>query len=226
MSEDDDEPDRPVPEKKPSLIPSWVTLGFILGALFVLALPRAERAMRAPAVDSASDGLEGARGESADVAAGEVAAGIRSGGPTASAGLGAAGKGGSGGRAGGVSAAARASARIPTIEAVFEQYGHYAVWKNDVTEVALWNADTKDFSDLYEVARMDNTYYFRSIPHLTRPVLTHGVPADCPLIFTETVEQRQQWLNDVRKENWRVLSEGARNSFGPPQGTATPPSGH
>jgi hypothetical protein len=40
------------------------------------------------------------------------------------------------------------------------------------------------------------------------------------------VEQRQQWLNDVRKENWRMLSEGARNSFGPAQGTVAPPSGH
>jgi hypothetical protein len=192
MSSDDDEPDRPVPEKKPSLIPSWVTLGFILGALFVLTLPRAERAMRTPAAEPAAETAQ----PPALVA------------PTAA------------------SAAALASARIPTIEAVFEQYGHYAVWKNDRTEVALWSADTKEFSDFYEVARMDNTYYFRSIPHLTRPVLTHGVPADCPLMFTETVEQRQQWLDDVRKENWRMLSEGARNSFGPAKGTAGAPSGH
>jgi hypothetical protein len=90
----------------------------------------------------------------------------------------------------------------------------------------MWSADTKDFTDFYEVARMDGNYYFRAISHLTRPVLTHGVPADCPLMFTETMEQRQQWLSDVRKENWRALSEGARNSFGPVQGTATPPSGH
>jgi len=212
MREDDDETDRPVPEKKPSLIPSWVTLGFILGALFVLALPRAERAMRPPAGDGTAEGTEharGALGKEIGEADGKVA-----------------GEMGEGGSKGGGSAAARASARIATIEAVFEQYGHYAVWKNDVTEVAMWNADTKDFTDFYEVARMDGNYYFRAIPHLTRPVLTHGVPADCPLMFTETAEQRQQWLNDVRKENWRVLSEGARNSFGPPQGTAPPPNGH
>lgn len=214
MREDEDEVDRPVPEKKPSLIPSWVTLGFILGALFVLALPRAERAMRAPAGDGTAEGMEHARGalgkeigeaEGKGAGAGDAAEGATK---------------------GGGSAAARASARIPTIEAVFEQYGHYAVWKNDVTEVAMWSADTKDFTDFYEVARMDGNYYFRAIPHLTRPVLTHGVPADCPLMFTETAEQRQQWLSDVRKENWRALSEGARNSFGPVQGTATPPGGH
>ncbi len=175
--------------------------------------------MRGQGADGAAEGTERGRGamgkeraDSADVVAGVMAAG--------------AGSSASAAKGGGGSEGARAKARIPTIEAVFEQYGHYAVWKNDVTEVALWSADTKDFSDFYEVARMDNTYYFRSIPHLTRPVLTHGVPADCPLMFTETVEQRQQWLNDVRKENWRMLSEGARNSFGPAQGTVAPPSGH
>ncbi len=192
MSGDDDEPDRPVPEKKPSLIPSWVTLGFILGALFVLTLPRAERAMRTPAAEAPAESA-GPPPRPAPVPGAAVA---------------------------------RAPARIATIEAVFEEYGHYAVWKNGLTEVALWSADTKDFSEYYEVARVDNTYYFRSIPHLTRPVLTHGVPAECPLMFTETVEQRQQWLDDVRRENWRVLSEGARNSFGPAKGTAGAPSGH
>ena len=36
---DEDEPE-PNPSRKPSAVPSWVTLGFGLGALFVLALPR------------------------------------------------------------------------------------------------------------------------------------------------------------------------------------------
>ena len=47
---DDEAPAEPLP-KKPSQVPSWVTLGFVLGALFVLALPRRapEPAPRAPA---------------------------------------------------------------------------------------------------------------------------------------------------------------------------------
>jgi hypothetical protein len=36
---DDENPSEPV-QRKPSQVPSWVTLGFVLGALFVLALPR------------------------------------------------------------------------------------------------------------------------------------------------------------------------------------------
>ena len=45
----DDERSEPAKEK-PSQVPSWVTLGFMLGALFVLALPRrgARRAGTAP----------------------------------------------------------------------------------------------------------------------------------------------------------------------------------
>lgn len=35
-----DEESPPPPPEKPSQVPSWVMLGFILGALFVLALPR------------------------------------------------------------------------------------------------------------------------------------------------------------------------------------------
>jgi len=36
---DEDTPSEPAPGR-PSQIPSWVTLGFLLGALFILALPR------------------------------------------------------------------------------------------------------------------------------------------------------------------------------------------
>jgi hypothetical protein len=220
MSDEDDDPAMPAAEKKPSLIPSWVTLGFILGALFVLALPRAERAMRTRGGDGdrEAEGSVGgatagsASGGRAEGATGEGKVGTGDGAPAAES------AGGVGGH--------RPLPHLATIEAVFAQWGHYAVWKNDVTEVALWSPETKDFTDFYEAVRVGETVYFRSIPHLTRPLLTHGVPADSPLSFTETVEQRQQWLDDVRRENWRSLSEGARQSFGPATGTAAAPSGH
>jgi len=44
---DDDNPSEPV-QKKPSQVPSWVTLGFVLGALSVLALPRRAAVEPAP----------------------------------------------------------------------------------------------------------------------------------------------------------------------------------
>lgn len=161
-----DEEDPP-PPSKPSQVPSWVTLGFALGALFVLALPkRAEVEPSRPAPAAPAPRL--------------------------------------------------AAPPISTIEAVFAAWGRYAVWSDDTTEVALWSTDTKAFSDCYEVLRVGENTYFRSIPRLSRPVLTHGVVEESPLQFTETAAQRQQWLGDVEKENFKALSEGARNALGPP----------
>jgi hypothetical protein len=95
--------------------------------------------------------------------------------------------------------------RLTTIEAVFAEWGKYAVWERDVTEVALYDSQTKDFSDDFEVLRFGDDYYFRSIPRLTRPVLTHGLPAGSPLRYTETEEQRKEWLRDSSEENWQAL---------------------
>jgi len=52
---DEETPSEPAPGK-PSQVPSWVTLGFVLGALFVLALPRrsAEESRPQTAVDTAA----------------------------------------------------------------------------------------------------------------------------------------------------------------------------
>jgi hypothetical protein len=164
-----DEESPPPVSSKPSQIPSWVTLGFVLGALFVLALPRKadEAAQPAPAPAPAP---------------------ARPAGP----------------------------ARISTVEAVFAAWDRFAVWSDDTTEVALWNPETKSFSECYEVYRFGDNYYFRTIPSLTRPVLSHGVAEDSPLEFTESAKQHQQWLSEVSKENQRAFLEGVRQSFGTP----------
>ena len=159
----------PPPAAKPSQVPSWVTLGFILGALFVLALPR-----------------------KADVAPQQ--------GPAPAA----------------RPARPAEPARIATIEAVFAAWERYAVWSDDTTEVALWSPETKSFSDCYEVNRVGDAYYFRTIPGLSRPILAHGVVEGSPLEFTETARQRQQWLGEVEKENQRAFLEGVHQSFGAP----------
>jgi hypothetical protein len=172
----DEELPTPAPApSKPSQIPSWVSLGFVLGALVVLALPR--RQVQAPPALPQPE-------------------------------------------AGALRAAEPPQPRqLTTIEAVFAEWGDRAVWSNDSTEVALWNGDSRSYGDFYEVVRAGGTYYFRSIPRLTRPVLTHGVQEDSPLQFTETEPQRQEWLADVRKQNWKDLTESARQQLGP----LTPP---
>jgi hypothetical protein len=162
----------PPPASKPSQVPSWVLLGFGLGALFVLALPKHA------AVESES----------------RLAAEIPA--PTP--------------------ARALTPPLVSTIEAVFTVWGKYAVWNNDTTEVALWNSEAKAYSDCYEVLKMGDDYYFRSITRLTRPILAHGVPEGCPLQFTETLRQREDWLAEVGKENMRAMAEGVQQSLAAP----------
>lgn len=159
-----DEETPPVPAK-PSQVPSWVTLGFVLGALFVLAWPRPapEAPAERPVAEAPPPPLE----------------------------------------------KAAPSPRMATIDAVFEAWGNFAVWSEGTTEVALWSPETKSFSDCYEVVKVDGENYFRPITALTRPVLTHGVPENSPLQFTETELQRKEWLGEVQKENWKSFMGSA-----------------
>jgi hypothetical protein len=160
-----DDEDPPAPARtKPSQVPSWISLGFALGALFVMALPRHAEAPP-PAPEPAP--------------------------------------------------APPAPAPMTTVEAVFETWGKYAVWDDDRTQVALWDVQSKAYSDCYEVLRVGDKYYFRSIPSLTRPVLTHGVVPESPMEFTESEPQRAAWLNDVRQENWKSFTGAAHDSLAP-----------
>ncbi len=158
---DEDEPPPP-PPSRPSQIPSWVMLGFILGAGFVLALPRRE---------ARPDPQAAAR----PVAATQV---LR---------------------------IAAAPPRVTTVEAVFATWGRYAVWDNDLTEIGVWNPAAGQFTDFFEVLRFADGYYFRSIPLLTRPVLTHGIPSGSPLEFTETEAQRREWLKERDASYWETV---------------------
>ena len=138
-----DEPNERTPPR-PSKTPSWVLLGFVLGALVVWTLPREAAPSGAPPKTTVVR-LE--RPKSTD------------------------------------------------IEAVFAAWGQYAVWDRDLTEVALWDVDLKSYSLFYEILRRGDAFYFRSIPKLTRPILSHGVHVQSPLLYTETEEMRQEWLN-------------------------------
>jgi hypothetical protein len=144
MEESEDIP--VVPRARLSKTPSWITLGFILGALFVWALPRHEP--------------KGATLEPAEPP--QIVQLNRP--------------------------------KLTEIEAVFAEWESYAVWKNNVTQVALWDTEKRSFTLFYEVVRENGAYYFRSIPALTRPLLTRGVPAGAPLQFAETEESRRAWV--------------------------------
>lgn len=157
---DDDEPQKTDPQSpaKLSKTPSWVMLGFLLGAAFVWALRNEEPK---PAAGAAPATRQATAAEPARVAL----------------------------------------TTITTIEAVFAEWGHYAVWENDLTELALWNSETKRFSEFYEVRRTGDVHYFRSIPKLTRLIIRHGkLLPNSPLQFTETEAQYREWLENGRQE--------------------------
>jgi len=145
MDETEDAP--VVPRSRLSKTPSWITLGFLLGALFVWTLPREEETTAmsfSPPSPPQVVQLE--------------------------------------------------RPKLTEVEAVFAEWEGYAVWKNDLTQIALWDTEKRSFSLYYEVVRRSGDFYFRSIPQLTRPLLTRGVPEDAPLQFAETEESRRAWI--------------------------------
>ncbi|QYM77991.1 hypothetical protein K0B96_11790 [Horticoccus luteus] len=164
MDEIEDENPPAPPPSSLSKTPSWITLGFVLGAAFMWFLPPREIVKEPPAPPPAPV----VRPPPADIA---------------------------------------------LIEAVFDEWGKYASWDNDRTEVALWEPTTRSYAHCFEVRRVAGDVYFRSIPALTQPLLTHGVPPGSPLAFTETEASRREWLKESTDESWRALSEAARQSM-------------
>jgi hypothetical protein len=159
----DDEPDEPRPPKREQLskTPSWIMLGFALGAGCVLLWPRREEPR--PALTSAASAPRRPAGAPKP--------------PTIE--------------------------RATFFESVFAEWSKYAGWDNELTEVAFWSAETKSFSEKFEVFRSGDRFYFRSISQFTRPLLTHGVPDNSPLQFTESQAARDEWLKENSAENVR-----------------------
>jgi len=169
---DEEDPKPPSPSQL-SKIPSWISLGFVLGALFVWALPSPESEAPEPTAQ--------------EVPAESTPPPVRSG-----------------------------PAPLSDIEVVFSEWGHHAIWSHDLAEVALWDTETKSFSRYYEVLRNGENHYFRTIDRLTRPILTHGVKVDGPLLYTETEAMRAEWLQEKRQENWKLIRESNPMLVTPP----------
>jgi hypothetical protein len=80
---------------------------------------------------------------------------------------------------------------LAVIEAVFAEWGSFARWAEDRTEVALWNSTTGGFTDFFEIVRTTDGLYVRSISRLTRPLTEANPPSEAPLRFTEPPEERE-----------------------------------
>lgn len=90
----------------------------------------------------------------------------------------------------------RDAGSLAGVEEMFQRWGGYAVWENDLTEFAAWSPRRQRHADCYEVLRRDGRFYFRRIPALTRPRIDHGIRADLSLAFTEP-----QWMRDLFYRN-------------------------
>ncbi|MCC6414598.1 MAG: hypothetical protein IT582_01640 [Opitutaceae bacterium] len=167
---DADEP-KPPPPSRLSKTPSWLMLGFVLGAGFVWLLPRpGPRIIEVPVKDNTPPPL----------------------------------------------IALSTKPDLSELEAVWNDWQQYAVWDNDRTEVAMWDAAVGKYARFYEVLRVDGVFYFRSIPTLTRPVLTHGVSTSAPLLFTEPDGRREEWLRQHDEETWKAIQNSIKQRTSPP----------
>ncbi len=82
---------------------------------------------------------------------------------------------------------------LGAVEQTFQRWGGYAVWKNDVTEIALWSVRRRRFADFYEVRRSGGKFYFRTLAQLTRPLIDHGARSNLPIQFTEPQAARDEF---------------------------------
>lgn len=178
MDDESSKPERTYPLAAGGLskTPSWIMLGFVLGAATVLSLPSLKRSV--PPEPVTFKAVE----------------------PPPSG--------------------PREPPLLTTIEDVFATWGHLAVWSDNVTEVALWNVRDRSFNQFFEVRRTGELLYFRTIPRLTRRVISRGKPVDeCPLQFTETEEQFAEWMKYGRTE--RPVEREPR--VRPPPASPAPP---
>jgi hypothetical protein len=129
---------------KPSKIPSWIMLGFFLGALFVWALPRPHEAIVPPATV---------------VPATPSAPSV----PT--------------------------RPRLSDVEAVFTEWGRFAVWADNITYVCMWDSAARSFRDCFQVLRRGDELFFRSVPRPSNLRPLEGVPSNSPLEFLNPVPE-------------------------------------
>lgn len=97
---------RKVSPARLSRIPSWIMLGFILGALFIWLLPRSKN----EPVTALNSSVPAATPETKPQVA---------------------------------------PRKVTNIEAVFSEWGQYAIWEDNRTEVAMWNPETGSYADFY-----------------------------------------------------------------------------
>jgi hypothetical protein len=160
-----------VEKEKLSRVPSWITLGFLLGGVAVYTLvPRAERFWQEKRTQSEASAA--------------VAHGLPTGTPVPTATP--------------PPKPPPSGATLEEVDAIFTLYRTDAVWDRDRTEIAIWNRYQERFADTYEVYRDENgKTWYRPIPALTRPVIQYEGEEGRPIRFTESQWSRDRRMEQI-----------------------------
>jgi len=90
---------------------------------------------------------------------------------------------------------------LAAVENLFATWGGYAVWEENLTEIVAWSRQSGRIqAEYYQVLRAHRRFFFRTLQHLTRPVIDHGELVRCPLAFTETEEMRERYYREHPQE--------------------------
>ena len=85
---------------------------------------------------------------------------------------------------------------LAAAERLFQKWGGYAVWENDITQLAVWNVRKHEHADFYEVYRVRGRFFFRSLQQLNWVLIDHGHKVVEPIWFAEPVAARAQFYQD------------------------------
>lgn len=147
-----------------SQVPSWVLVGFLVGVVTMWFFYRSHRESAVSAEPEASAVSDPAATPAAKAGADQPANPL----------------------------AVPGKPSLVRVEALFDTFRDWAFWTDHRTEIAVWNSSTASFSDHFEVLRTEDGDFFRSIPGFTRLPLEGYGPPNCPVQFSETVEQRRR----------------------------------
>lgn len=90
----------------------------------------------------------------------------------------------------------RDRATLGEVEELFMAWGGYCVWKDGLTQFAVWNGVVGRHADFYEVRRSGRRFYFRTLPRADWPLIDHGRLVRCALWFAEPPEVREKFYRD------------------------------
>jgi hypothetical protein len=189
MPEDNDngheEEDIRTPREKASKIPSWIMVGFILGALtFYTINDYLRRPKQTPPSGTPDTGLASSTTASAPADSSQTAPSAESRPASQLA-----------------NTKTKSSPLLDNsvqmtlfaIDAVFRKWAVNAMWEYNITQVVFWNPRDETYSAPVEVYRVgtDETgyeYFYRRIDRPTRTLVRDPIRPDAPILFTETEE--------------------------------------